>query len=73
MQHHSANNGIVGDQAYPLTQEALPTAPPQATDASPSGIAMLAVPPDADNNTSDYFLGGFTSQLNSAHSSMGDL
>jgi hypothetical protein len=66
-----------GGGMYPITQD-LPTTQP--ADAQPvhgitanhDGIAMLAVAPDVDNS-SDYFLGGFTPANSSRNSSAGNL
>jgi hypothetical protein len=57
-----------GEVGYPLTQEPAP----QAISADSNGIAMLASAPDADN-TSDYFIGGYTPQMSSTNTSTGNL
>jgi hypothetical protein len=63
-----------GGGMYPITQDLPPTqsADPQLITSNHDGIAMLAAAPDADNS-SDYFLGGFTPANSSRNSSTGNL
>jgi hypothetical protein len=71
---HMSYNPGEGGGMYPITQD-LPSTQPtdaQGITANHDGIAMLAAAPDADNS-SDYFLGGFTPSNSSRNSSTGNL